>query len=269
VRLCINQVTLGECDFQEAVAACSQAGFCAIELWLPHVEGYLAAGHSIADARTVLGDHGTVAVGACFVSGLLGSEGDAKREAFDVAKARFELCCELGVGTIACVGDGPWDGEPDTYAHVAERAREIGDLAASFGLMVGIEFIAGFPFLGTLATAARLIAEADHPHVGVLLDAYHFHAGRSTMADFDTLNSTGIAFVHVNDAADKPRDALRDGDRVLPGAGAMPLSELIARTAASGYDGYYSLELFNEQLWALGPAEAARQAYQACQTLEP
>ena len=268
MRLCNNQVTLGERDFGEVVAACSQAGFSAIELWLPHIEAYLAAGHSVSDARAVLGDNGVVAVGACFVSGLLGSEADAKREAFDAAKARFELCHELGAKAIACVGDGPTEPTPDACAHAAERAREIGDLAASFDLTVAIEFIAGFPVLSTLAAAARLTAEADHPHVGVLLDTYHFHAGGSTMADFGELRGTGIAFVHVNDVADKPSDGLGDGDRLLPGDGVLPLRQLIARAAASGYDGYYSLELFHEHLWTLDPAEAARRAYQACHTLE-
>ena len=267
MRFCMNQVTLGERDLREVVKACSRAGFSAIELWLPYIEQYLAAGHSVSDARALLSDNGVVAVGACFVMGLLGSDAEAKREAFDVARARFELSQDLGATAIACVGDGPDAPTAGDYAHAAERAREVGDLAQSFGLTVGVEFVAGFPFVGTLATAARLVAQADHPHVGVLVDTFHFWAGRSKVADFDALADAPVAFVHLNDVCDKPRETLSDADRVLPGEGVMPLGDILARIAASGYDGYYSVELFDEELWAGDPADAARRAYEACQRL--
>lgn len=268
MRFCINQVTLGQDrDLEEAVKACSQAGFTAMELWLPSIEKYLADGHSVSDARAVLSDNGVVAAGACFVMGLLASDADAKRVAFDVARARFELSQELGAAEIACVGDGPARPVPDDYVHAAERAREVGDLAESFGLIVGIEFVAGFPFLGTLATAARLVADADHHQVGVLVDTFHLWAGRSKLADFDALGETPIALVHLNDVADVPRETLTDADRVLPGDGVMPLADILGRIQATGYDGYYSIELFNQALWAQDPVDAARQCFDACQCL--
>ena len=269
MSFCINQVTLGEeRDFEETVRACSQAGFTAMELWLPSVETYLAQGHSVSDAFAVLSDHGMAAVGACFVMGLLASDADAKRRAFDVARRRFELSHELGAPGIACVGDGPATPRPDDLLHAAERAREVGDLAESFGLVVGVEFVAGFPFLGTLAAAARLVAAADHHQVGVLIDTFHFWAGGSTLADFDALGETPIALVHLNDVRDVPRETLTDADRVLPGDGVMPLADILGRIQATGYDGYYSLELFNRALWDADPVEAARRAYDACQQIE-
>ena len=267
MRTCINQVTLGERDLRQVVEASARAGFTAMELWLPSIEQYLAAGHSVSDARAVLSDNGVAAVGACFVMGLLYSAAESKREAFDVAKARFELCQELGAPVIACVGDGPDEPTPDDYRRAAERAREVGDLAWSFGLTVGIEFVAGFRFLGTLATAARLVAAADHPHVGVLFDVFHFWAGRSKMADFDELADAQVALVHLNDVADVPRETATDAQRVLPGDGVVPLPDIIARLRAAGYDGCYSLELFDETLWQLDLPEAASRAWAACQRL--
>ncbi|MFW6162660.1 MAG: sugar phosphate isomerase/epimerase family protein [Planctomycetota bacterium] len=267
MRFAINQVTLGERDFREVAEACSQAGFTAMEFWLPHIQAYLAGGHSVCDVRAILNDNGVVAAGACFVMGLLGSNAESKREAFDVAKARFELCQELGAGAIACVGDGPEQPSPEDYDHAVERAREIGDLAESFDLTVGLEFVAGLPFLGTLATTGRLVAQADHSHVGVLLDTFHFWAGRSKMADFDGLGDAPITFVHLNDVANAPRETLTDTERVLPGDGVLPLADVMARVEATGYDGYYSLELFDRTLWEQPPAEAARRAFAACQRL--
>ena len=104
--------------------------------------------------------------------------------------------------------------------------------------------------------------------MGVLVDTFHFWAGRSKMADFDELGNAPIALVHLNDVADAPRETLTDAQRVLPGDGVMPLTDIVARIEAAGYDGYYSLELFNEDLWSQEPLEAARRAYEACQRLQ-
>lgn len=264
MRFCINPITFGERDFPVGIKASAKGGFTAVELWLPHVEKYLAAGHSVAEARNVLGDNGVEAVGACFVAGLLASTGEAKRKAFDEAKARFELCQALGARTIACVADGPSAPTPDDYPTAAEQAREAGDLAASFGLTVALEFVAGFPFVGTLATAASLVADADHASLGILFDFFHFYTGRSKMEDFDRLRGAPIAFVHFNDAANLPREILRDTDRVLPGQGCFPIQEILRRIQQTGYDGYCSLELFNPELAAKDPPEAAALAYEAC-----
>lgn len=265
MRFCFNPITLGERGFRVSVEASAKAGFQAIEIWLPHVEQFLAAGGTAADARAVLKDSGLEAAGACFVAGLITSTGEAKRKAFDDAKARFELCQELGARTIVCVGDGPAAPTMNDYQTAAEQAREVCDLAASFGLHVAIEFVAGFPFIGTLATAARVVSDADHHNLGILFDCFHFWAGRSKMEDFDRLRGAPIAFVHLNDARDLPREILRDSDRVLPGQGCFPLREIVRRIEATGYDGYYSLELFNAELWAADPFEAAARCHQACE----
>jgi len=267
VKFCMNPITFGDRDFAVGIEASAKGGFDAVELWLPHVEKFLAAGHTPAEARAVLDDHGVKAAGACFVAGLIASAGEAKRKAFDAAKARFQLCQALGARTIVCVGDGPAQPTPDDYHDAAEQAREVGDLAASFGLTVGIEFVAGFPFVGTLATAARLVSDADHVSLGILFDCFHFWAGRSKMADFDHLRGVPIAFVHLNDALDLPREILRDSHRVLPGRGAFPLREIVGCIEATGFEGYYSVELFNEQLFAADPVEVATMAREACDQL--
>jgi len=265
VRFCLNPITLGERDYPVGIEAAARAGFHAVELWLPHVERFIAGGHSPAEARTVLRDSALDAAGACYVAGLIASTGEAKRKAFDAAKARFALCQELGARTIVCVGDGPPAPTLDDYHSAAEQTREVCDLATSFGLNVALEFVAGFPFIGTLATAARVVSSADHTHLGILFDCFHFWAGRSKMEDFDALRGAPISFVHLNDAAPLPREILRDADRVLPGQGCFPLREIARRIRATGYDGYWSLELFNPGLWAAEPFEAAARCFQACQ----
>ncbi|MFP4057939.1 MAG: sugar phosphate isomerase/epimerase family protein [Candidatus Brocadiia bacterium] len=267
MKFCINEITFGEVDFPTAVEACARGGLGAMELWLPHVETFLEAGHSPAEARERLDDRGLRATGACFVAGLLAAEGEAKAAAFDAAKRRFELAQELGADTVVCVGEGPDEPSDADYAHAAERLGEVADLAASFELTVALEFIAASPFLGTLASAARLVAQADHAHLGVLFDVYHFCAGHSKMSGFEGLAGAPIAFVHLADLPPGPRERLAQAPRLLPGQGALPLPQLLAHVQAAGYQGYFSVELFNEELWAQDPTAVARRTREACERL--
>lgn len=70
--------------------------------------------------------------------------------------------------------------------------------------------------------------------------------------------------VHLNDMPDKPADLThRDFDRVLPGEGVLDLPEIIATLERSGYDGFFSIELFNADLWRLPAKEAARRCYES------
>lgn len=73
-----------------------------------------------------------------------------------------------------------------------------------------------------------------------------------------------IKHVHLNDMPDIPADlAHRDFDRVLPGEGVLDLPEIISALERSGYEGYFAIELFNADLWALPAKETARRCYES------
>ena len=52
-----------------------------------------------------------------------------------------------------------------------------------------------------------------------------------------------VRLVHINDVESKPREAMTDADRLLPGEGVLPLDAMLRALAANGYDGAYSLEV--------------------------
>ena len=52
-----------------------------------------------------------------------------------------------------------------------------------------------------------------------------------------------------------------NGDRVLPGEGILPLKAMFNRIEAAGYKGFFSIEMFNADLWALPCGEAAKRMY--------
>ena len=58
--------------------------------------------------------------------------------------------------------------------------------------------------------------------------------------------------VHINDMPAVPGPGI---DRRLLGQGVIPLHEILSAIEATGYRGYYDVEIMSEQVWAMDPHE--------------
>jgi sugar phosphate isomerase/epimerase len=155
----------------------------------------------------------------------------------------------------------------DHYELARQNLAEAAELAASHGVKVAVEFVAWSHFLAGMPTTMGLIRSVEASNVGVMFDSFHFHKGHSKFSDLKGLGPGDIAFVHINDAPDMPREVVTDQDRVIPGQGALPLERILAAVRATGYDGPVSAELLNPQLWEMEAETLARQVYQAVAAL--
>src|SRR5687768_13279021 len=81
------------------------AGKCgAIELWFTKLEDYLQR-HPLDDVRRLLDEQEMLAPVASFQGGLLATQGDRRREAWDLLSRRLEICRPLGVQTVVVICD--------------------------------------------------------------------------------------------------------------------------------------------------------------------
>jgi 2-keto-myo-inositol isomerase len=128
---------------------------------------------------------------------------------------------------------------------------------------IAVEFNAS-PVIKSLQSAVRMAQKADHPRVGVLFDTAHYHVTPTKLRDINEGSVRYIKHVHLDDMPDIPADLThRDFDRVLPGEGVLDLPEIIAALEKSGYEGYFSIEMFSAKLWRLSAKEAARRCYES------
>jgi sugar phosphate isomerase/epimerase len=111
----------------------------------------------------------------------------------------------------------------------------------------------------TLNAAVAVSREADVP---LVLDTFHLAVSETTLTEIAELPCEAIGLVHLSDALSegKERSELLDGDRVLPGEGGLPLRELLAAIADTGYRGPVSVEVFHPKYGNRSPHEVAREA---------
>ncbi|TIX77218.1 MAG: sugar phosphate isomerase/epimerase and 4-hydroxyphenylpyruvate domain-containing protein, partial [Mesorhizobium sp.] len=89
----------------------------------------------------------------------------------------------------------------------------------------------------------------DHPNVGLVLDSFHTLARRIELGSIRSIPADKIFIVQLADAPLIEMDLLYWSRhfRNMPGEGDLPVRQFMQAVAATGYDGYLSLEIFNDQ----------------------
>jgi sugar phosphate isomerase/epimerase len=145
---------------------------------------------------------------------------------FDVESCRpgVELGAMLGARCLAS----------HVRDHDAGRAAEslalLGDLAAEYGMKVGIEFIKLSDECPTLEKAADIVRAADKPNVGVCLDCLHFVRSGGKPEDIAAQPAEVFAYAQLCDGADlgvRSDYEPEVWDRLAPGEGVFPIAAML------------------------------------------
>src|SRR6185312_10417230 len=104
MKPCLAQVSTLNAPFEQDIADYA-AGQCkAVELWFGKLETFRET-HACDDVRRLLEEHEVAAPVASFQGGLLTSQGEARRLAWQLFETRLALCRDLTVRTIVVAGD--------------------------------------------------------------------------------------------------------------------------------------------------------------------
>lgn len=120
--------------------------------------------------------------------------------------------------------------DPGRTAHELDRLAQI----AAGRLRLALEFMR-FTAVATLADALDVVERTGRADVGVIVDALHLQRSGGIPADLSAIPPGRLAYVQLCDAvAASPPDAQGLAEearhhRLLPGAGALPLRELVGQ----------------------------------------
>lgn len=127
----------------------------------------------------------------------------------------------------------------------ARNLAELADIAAEDGLLLYLEALAWAP-LNRLADQVEVIGRANRPNLRLAVDFWHCYASGDRPEDVAALPGDLIYGVHVCDslafAGGIPDESvLRD---VPTGQGALVLQDWVDAVKSTGYQGWWSCELF-------------------------
>jgi len=244
MKTSIATVTLSG-ELPEKLEAIARAGFDGVEIF---ENDFLAFDGSPADVGRMARDLGlTITLFQPFRD-FEGMPESLRSRTFDRAERKFDIMQELGTDMVL-VCSNVSQAALGGIDRAAADFRELGERAAKRGLKVGYEALAWGRFVNDHRDAWEIVRRADHENVGLILDSFH---SLSRKIDINSIRSIPKEKIFIVQLADAP---LIDMDllywsrhfRNMPGEGDLPVTEFTEAVASTGYDGFFSLEIFNDQ----------------------
>lgn len=251
-RYCLNTSTISGQNpgLLKYIEIASKAGYDGIEVWVRDVEAALNAGQSLSSLKDFIEDHGLQVENAIGFAPWM-TDGEA---GFVQMEKEMHMLAGIGCRRIAAPPAGvPVDKALDLFA-VGEKYHRLLDLGRLTGVMPQLEFWGSSPVLWHMGQVLMIAAVADDPDVKILPDVYHMFRGGTGFDALKMLNGSLIDIFHMNDfPVNKPREQQDDADRIYPGDGAAPMSQILTDLNNMGGEKVLSLELFNRSYWEEDP----------------
>jgi sugar phosphate isomerase/epimerase len=233
---------------EERAAAASAAGYTG--MGLVHEDLRAVAGRlGYAGIRRVLGDHGIRHVEVEFLNDWYLDPADPARQASDRARAELlEAAAELDARNLKISPHLFDEGEPDIPA-IRDAFTELCAEARTAGTAIVIEMMP-FTNLDTIERAMAVIAGADAPNGGILLDIWHVARRGIPYDAIATIPARFLKGVELDDADPDIVGTLFEDTRFrrrLCGDGVFDVPSFVRAVTAAGFDGpYYGVEIISE-----------------------
>lgn len=254
-RYSLNSSTIRPTPILDKIRVAAAAGYEAIELWHDDIDRHLQSGGMLGEIRQAIDDHGLAVPTTIMLKGWCEPDGPAHAQGWGECRRRLEQAAAVGSRHAIA---GPPLGSVD-YALAAQRYGELVDLGLTYNVRAAMEYLGFAQEVNSIAKAHRIMQESGHPQATIVLDPFHDYRGGAGCEEIARLRADEIAICHFDDApANPPAHEQKDGDRVLPGDGVIPLRRFLALLRQIGYSGWVSLELFREDLWQRDPLEVAQ-----------
>ncbi len=256
-HLSCTTVTFGG-KLPDKLAAMAKAGFGQTELW---PRDYYEHNEGPDIAIDLLAAHDLKV--SCYqnLRNFEGMPPELRERKRRIATQVFDQMNLIGCQTLVlCSNISPQSsGDP---ARIVADLRELGDLAEPYGVRVAWEPICWGRWVRDYREAWKLVQRVDHPRIGLVLDSFHVFALELPVDGIGGIDRDKIFIVEVGDLARSRLDFLEisRSSRLFPGEGVTAIPSFMEQVARTGYDGVYSVEVFNSYYQTLPPDAVAERA---------
>lgn len=245
-KLSMNEMTTYRWSLLDDVVAYRKAGYAAIGVWRPKLVEF-------GEERgcELLCDSGLTVSSISWAGGFTGSHGHSFREAVDDARDVLRTAAAVNAECLVIVS-GCRAGHTANHARrlLVSGLRALADEAAEYDVRLALQpmhpmFASEWSFLTTLDETVDVLDRCDHEAVGMAFDVYHLWQEPRLLERIPEI-APSVSLVQLSDWRDPPRSEV---DRCRLGEGEIPLRDIVQTFAQSGYNGYYEVEIWSEELW--------------------
>jgi len=193
---------------------------------------------------------------------------ELSERALERMRRKFAVMDELGTDLVLlCSNCSPQaSGE---RSQLLDDLGRIAELAGAHGKRIAYEALAWAPHVNDHREAWALVRDVDHPALGLCLDSFHSLARDIPSSSIGDIRADKLFMLQLADAPRLDMDLLGWSRhfRCMPGQGDFALGDYAAAVHKIGYQGYWSLEIFNDRFRAGSSSQIARDGLRGLKVL--
>ncbi len=248
-QLCIHTITTKPWSIEEAAKNFSAEGVKGITVWRDAL-----ANRNIKQTGQLLRDQGLNIVSLCRGGFFPNKEKEKRKEAIADNLKAIEEASELEAPLIVLVcGADPSQSLEDSRKQIQEGIETVLPQATAAGIKLAIEplhpmYADTRSAINTLAQANDMAVKINSSYVGVAVDVYHLWWDPYLKKEIKRCGENDHLFAfHICDWSIPTTDMLLD--RGLMGDGCIPVNKIRSWVEATGFNGFYEVEIFSNKYW--------------------
>lgn len=235
--------------------AIADAGFEGVEL----VENDLLAFDGTArDVGRMIRELGLKCTAFQRLDDFEGMSGAVRTHNFNLIERKLDTMEQVGADLLI-VGSNASTATSGDRQRIVADFHELAERAHARGMRIGYEALAWSRYIFDHREAWSVVKEVDHPALGLVLGSFHSLVRNIPIDSLPDIDPARIFLVHLADAPVMQMDfrSWSRHFRYLPGQGELDLEAYVAALRARGYNGIWSLEVFNDRYRASAASTSA------------
>ncbi len=232
-----------------------ETGYQGLEIHTEKLWRYIHAGFTSKDLKSRMETAGIVPSAIDIVGSVEATDKATQTRVLTQVETLCVFAHDIGAPTIQLNAFEALNGlsVEDNINITAQNIQRITDIGKEHGIRFQYEGAAWTP-IAKLSDYYRLHDAVGRDNFGFVLDTWHFWSSRgATPEDVTKIDKDLIYNVHLSDgkrpAVNEPWVDEKELRGYLLGEGDIPLQDWADAIASTGYDGFYSGEFLNDQLW--------------------
>ena len=255
-RIGLHTWTLDTTPLPDVLRIARETGYNAVELRHIDFVRCMEAGMSNGEVLALIRASGLVVSCVGLETGMLFAQGDERKRLFDSMEV---MCARAAALDCEVMMVAPGSNPATTVKDAAKNFATGCEIAAKHDLLCALEFGSRHPVVNRLAVAREIVALANKPNAGLLIDTYHAEAVGDGGRGFEHIPVEEIIAFQFSDVPAGPKGTGQALDRLPPGAGVVRWREVLQLLMEKGYARYINYEAPNPALLARPPEEVARE----------
>jgi 4-hydroxyphenylpyruvate dioxygenase len=240
------------------IDAVKAAGFDGLEVWHSDIDA-LPGG---AAAAAALLKQAEIQVPTFQLLRNYEGSGIARQERIEFAQTLMDTMETIGARVLLVCANTDTASSGNQAEQLGDL-RMLADLAQARNVQIGFEPLAWSRWIYDYEQACACVEAVNHPCFGLVLDVFHLFSQNTNLKILDRISMDKLFMVQLSNAVAMPLPTLEIArhHRRYPADGDWPVATVVQRLEQHGFDGCYSIEVFNDDYKNQDPRDVAQAAF--------